>query len=136
MVKKMDDKKIAEAVAMAAAGKTHREIADHFNVSRQLITTLIAKSPDLAKYCQIKKEQQRMAMDDFLKNRLDKAQNIIDVILNTPADEIALAPLREKMGALKILTDIYSGNSSEGNHNPVSVNISFEDTSKDGDKDM
>lgn len=136
MVKKMDDKKIAEAVAMAASGKTHQQIADHFNVSRQLITFLLSKSPDMAKYCQIKKEEQRMAMDDFLKNRLDKAQNIIDVILNTPADEIALAPLREKMGALKILTDIYSGNSAETNHNPVSVNISFEDTSKDGDKDM
>lgn len=109
---------------------SQQQLADKYGVSRQAISKILATTEGCERLQQ-KKEQNTQSMLEYLDGQKDRAQSLIDKILSSAVDDIAKAPLRDKMGALKILTEVFASkqdNALAGN-NRIQITFAVEDTS-------
>lgn len=114
---------------------SQQQLAEKYGVSRQAISKILNTTEGGERLRQ-QKEQNTLSMIEYLNDQKDKAQSLIGKILDTATEDIKKAPLRDKMGALKILSEVFGGKADEPvkNGNGVMLNISIEDCSggKDG----
>lgn len=114
---------------------SQQQLAEKYGVSRQAISKILNTTEGGERLRQ-QKEQNTLSMIEYLNDQKDKAQSLIGKILDTAIEDIKKAPLRDKMGALKILSEVFGGKADEPvkSGNGVMLNISIEDCSggKDG----
>lgn len=111
-------------------GLSQQQLAEKYGVSRQAISKIL-RTTEGSERLQQQKEQNTLSMIEYLNEQKDKAQSLISKILDTATDDIKKAPLRDKMGALKILSEVFctKGGDEVKEHGGVAVNISIEDCS-------
>ena len=62
----------------------------------------------------------------YIDSRKEKAQTLMESILNSSVNDIEKASLRDKMGALKILNEVLAGQKGkEGNETEGGVKFEF-----------
>ena len=114
---------------------SQQQLAEKYGVSRQAISKILNTTEGGERLRQ-QKEQNTLSMIEYLNDQKDKAQSLIGKILDTATEDIKKAPLRDKMGALTILSEVFGGKADEPvkTGNGVMLNISIEDCSggKDG----
>lgn len=137
-VAKLTDRQRKRIIAEYVNGDgkiSQRQLAEKYGVSRQAISKIL-NTTEGSERLQQQKEQNTLSMIEYLNDQKNKAQSLISKILDAATDDIEEAPLRDKMGALKILSEVFAGKSEETakNSGSVAVNISIEDCSggKDG----
>lgn len=85
-------------------------LAKKYGVSFGTISSILSDEKSVKK-CELKKKENEKSMLSFFDERKEKAQSLIDEILTTSAAQIKEAPLRDKMGALKILSEVFKDTS-------------------------
>lgn len=93
-------------------GISQRELAKKYQVSQKTISVILSDKETTQKVS-LKKEENTQTMLAFMDSKREIAQDLIAEILTTSKEQIKEAPLREKMGALKILSETFT-RSSEG----------------------
>lgn len=88
-------------------GISQRALAQRYQVSQKTISKILSTAECREKVSK-KKEENTQSMLEYLDSQKDRAQSLIDKILSSAVDDIAKAPLRDKMGALKILTEVFA----------------------------
>lgn len=117
--------------AYAAGGVSCAELAKRYKVHTATVYRAIQKDGgEFAKKCEEEKIKAETSMREFFSDRRDKAQSLIDVLLDLSPAEIRKASLRDRMGALKMLHDCFidSDSVSDG-AGSVEVHINLADTS-------
>ena len=74
---------------------------------------------------QQKKEENRLSMLEFMEQQKDQAQSLMQKILSCAEVDIEKASLRDKMGAFKILSEAFGGNSTDENKQKDTINVVF-----------
>ena len=115
-----------EIVALyAGGGISQEELAKRYGVSRPMIAKIVAKDDDfLQKVTDVKKDTE-MSMLDYIASRRSKAQSIMDMLIDMPVEMIERASMRDRMGALKILSECFAASEAERLAD-TSVTISLE----------
>lgn len=105
---KLTDKERTQIItAYIKGGITQRELSERYHVSQKTISKILGDEKVHQKVSDIKKENFESMMQYF-NNRRGKAQQLIDILLDIPEEELKKAPLRDKMGAVKILRDVFT----------------------------
>ena len=134
---KLSDRQRKQIIAEYVEGDgkvSQQKLADKYHVSRQAIS-LILNSEKSCEKLRNKKEENTLSMLEYLDSRKNAAQALMEKILLLSEEDIAKANLRDKMGALKILADVFAVKSDgvpNGEKGAV-VNIVIEDTSGERD---
>lgn len=93
-------------------GVSQQQLAKKYGVSRQAIAKLLNTEKSCEKLLQ-KKEENTRSMLEFLDEQKDTAQSLMQKILQASEKDIERASLRDKMGALKILSEVFAGKREE-----------------------
>lgn len=108
----MKDKRRQEIIADYVESGSYRETARKFGVSPNTVKNYVQGDVQIAQKFAHKKEENTKTMLAYFDSKRETAQDLIDEILKTSKSQIADAPLRDKMGALKILKETF-GNERE-----------------------
>ena len=106
---KLSDRQRKQIIAEYVAGDgkiSQQKLAEKYNVSRQAIS-LILQNNEACEKLRKKKEQNTLSMLEWLDEQKETAQSLIKKILDSSEKNIDDACLRDKMGALKILSDVF-----------------------------
>ena len=106
---KLTDRQKKQIIAEYVTGDgniSQQKLADKYQVSRQAISKILGSEKSCEKLRQ-KKEENTLSMLAYFDSRKDIAQSLIDKILTSSAKDIEKASLRAKIGALKILSDVF-----------------------------
>lgn len=129
---KLSDKQRKKIIAEYVAGDgkvSIRALAKKYNVSPSTIAKLLGDEKSIQK-CTDKKKDNEFSMLAFLDNRKDKAQKLIDQILDTLPKDFEKASMRDKAGLLKILSETFTPkDGTQEEHEPLSVTLRIEDVS-------
>lgn len=129
---KLSDKQRKKIIAEYVAGDgkvTQAELAQKYGVSRQAISLILSDEKTCEKLRNKKKEND-LSMLAFLDDRRDKAQKLIDKILDTLPKDFEKASMRDKAGLLKILSETFTPkDGTQEEHEPLSVTLRIEDVS-------
>lgn len=110
---KLTDRQRKQIIAEYVAGGTsHRALAQKYGVTPTAIKRVLDKKECVQK-CEEKKRENTLSMLAFMESRKDKAQSLMDAILDLAQDDIKKAPLRDKMGAFKILLESFGSKNIE-----------------------
>ena len=100
-------KKQIAAEYVAGDGKiSQRTLAARYHVSQKTVSKILSDANISQKVFE-KKAENTLSMLAYLDSRKDEAQSLIDMILYSSVKDIEKASLRDKMGALKILSDTF-----------------------------
>lgn len=125
---KLTDKQRKQIIAEYVAGDgnvSHRALATKYNVSPTTIAKILQDEKSVQK-CADKKEENTLSMLAYIDSRKEKAQTLMESILNSSVNDIEKASLRDKMGALKILNEVFAGQKGkEGNETEGGVKFEF-----------
>lgn len=125
---KLTDKQRKQIIAEYVAGDgkvSHRTLATKYNVSPTTIAKILQDDKSVQK-CADKKEENTLSMLAYIDSRKEKAQTLMESILNSSVNDIEKASLRDKMGALKILNEVFAGQKGkEGNETEGGVKFEF-----------
>lgn len=115
-------------------GISQRKLAERYHVSQKTISTIL-KDEEVRQKVSHKKEENTQDMLAFLDDRKQSAMTLIDEILVSAVQKIRKAPLRDQMGAIKILSEVFGkGGGNRGGNEPVTeIIIQPEDASKGED---
>lgn len=131
---KLTDRQRKQIIAEYVAGDgkvSHRDLAAKYKVSPTTIAKVLQDDKSVQK-CAHKKEENTLSMLEYLDSRKNTAQALMEKILTLSEKDIASAKLRDKMGALKILAEVFAtpkgkeGSESDGG---VKFEFVFKDTS-------
>nr|DAI55239.1 MAG TPA: ECF sigma factor [Caudoviricetes sp.]DAT92143.1 MAG TPA: ECF sigma factor [Caudoviricetes sp.] len=129
---KLTDRQRKQIIAEYVEGDgkvSQQKLADKYHVSRQAISTILNTEKSCEKL-RNKKEENTLSMLEYLDSRKQTAQELMEKILALSAEDIAKANLRDKMGALKILSEVFAvKNDTPLNGNGVTVQINVKDCS-------
>ena len=127
---KLTDRQRKQLVAEYVAGDgniSQRTLAIKYGVSQKTVSKILSTSEVRDKVSQ-KKAENDLSMLAYLESRVAAVQDLIDEILDSAKEDIVGAPLRDKMGALKILSETFTpkdGNTSA--NNKPNIRIEFVD---------
>ena len=130
---KLSDRQRKQIIAEYVEGDgkvSQRSLAKKYNVCLSTISKILSDEK-VEQKCTHKKEENTLSMLEYLDSRKNAAQALMEKILLLSGEDIAKANLRDKMGALKILADVFAVKSDgvpNGEKGAV-VNIVIEDTS-------
>lgn len=129
---KLTDRQRGRIVAEYIEGDgrvSQQELADKYHVSRQAISSILRDQKSCEKL-RAKKEENTRSMLEYLDERKGQAQSLIDQILSSAGKDIEKACLRDKIGALKILSEVFGGGRQEAKDDaPVQIIVEAEDAS-------
>lgn len=134
---KLSDRQRKQIIAEYVEGDgkvSQRSLAKKYNVCLSTISKILSDEK-VEQKCTHKKEENTLSMLEYLDSRKNAAQALMEKILLLSGEDIAKANLRDKMGALKILADVFAVKSDgvpNGEKGAV-VNIVIEDTSGERD---
>ena len=104
---KLTDRQRKQIIAeYAGGGISQRELAERYQVTQKTISKILNTEEVYQKVSE-KKEENTRSMLAFLDSRKEKAQSLMDAILDSARSDIKKAPLRDKMGAFKILSESF-----------------------------
>lgn len=131
---KLTDKQRKQIIAeYALGGSSYRKLAEKYGVSATAIKKILSTNEGVQRLTD-KKEENTRSMLEFLDEQKDTAQNLMRAILQTAPEDIQKASLRDKMGALKILSEVFGAVSGPSKDNTVTeIIITPEDASGEGD---
>lgn len=129
---KLTDRQRKQIIAEYVEGDgkvSQQKLADKYHVSRQAISMILSSEKSCEKL-RNKKEENTRSMLAFLDEQKDKAQSLMRQLLNASEKDIEKASLRDKMGALKILSEVFTTRKDElvGDNN-IQITLSIEDMS-------
>lgn len=87
-------------------GISQRKLAEKYQVTQKTISTIL-KDEEVRQKVSLKKEENTRDMLAFLDDRKSTAMVLIDEILVAAVQKIKKAPLRDQMGAIKILSEVF-----------------------------
>ena len=119
---KLTDKQRKQIIAEYVAGDgkvSHRTLATKYNVSPTTIAKILQDDKSVQK-CADKKEENTLSMLAYIDSRKEKAQTLMESILNSSVNDIEKASLRDKMGALKILSEVFGAKGADSIGTPNS----------------
>ena len=131
---KLSDRQRKQIIAEYVEGDgkvSQRSQAKKYNVCLSTISKILSDEK-VEQKCTHKKEENTLSMLEYLDSRKNTAQALMEKILTLSAEDIASANLRDKMGALKILSEVFAtpkgkeGGESDGG---VKFEFVFKDTS-------
>lgn len=102
----LQKKKIVAEYIAGDGNITQAVLAKRYNVSQKSISTIL-NNPEISKKVSDKKIENTLSMLEWLDEQKNTAQSLMKKILDTSFDNIEGACLRDKMGALKILSDVF-----------------------------
>ena len=131
---KLTDRQRKQITAEYVAGDgrvSQQKLADKYHVSRQAISTILSSEKTCEKL-RNKKEENTLSMLEYLDSRKNTAQALMEKILVLSEEDIAKANLRDKMGALKILSEVFGAKQGENiGNNGSQVIVKIGDCSGD-----
>ena len=140
---KLTDRQRKQIIAEYVAGDgkvSQRELAKRYHVSQKTISTILGDKKTTQKVSHKKKENE-MSMLAFLDSRTSKAQELIDMVLESLPSDFENAGMKQKAGLLKILAETFGGKNGDAPNGEKSdqptFNFVFSDVSmkeKDDEK--
>lgn len=113
---------------------TQAQLAQKYNCTQKTISKILSDTEVREKVLNAKNNS-TLSMLEYIKARTDRVQHLIDIALDSCDEQLEKAPLRDKMGAIKILIEkFFPPNENEDGLSNVSVNINIRDTSKESDE--
>lgn len=109
-VAKLSDRQRKQIITEYVAGDgrvSQRSLAKKYNVCLSTISKIL-RDEKVEQKCTHKKEENTRSMLEFLDEQKDKAQSLMQQLLNASEKDIKKASLRDKMGALKILSEVFA----------------------------
>lgn len=105
---KLSDRQRKRIIAeYAIGGISQRALAEKYHVSQNTIAKLLSSEKSVQKLSD-KKEENTRSMLEFLDEQKSTAQSLMQKLLKAPKEDIENASLRDKMGALKILSEVFT----------------------------
>ena len=107
---KLSDRQRKQIITEYVAGDgrvSQRSLAKKYNVCLSTISKIL-RDEKVEQKCTHKKEENTRSMLEFLDEQKDKAQSLMQQLLNASEKDIKKASLRDKMGALKILSEVFA----------------------------
>lgn len=107
---KLSDRQRKQIIAEYVAGDgrvSQRSLAKKYNVSLSTISKIL-RDEKVEQKCTHKKEENTRSMLEFLDEQKSTAQSLMQKLLKAPEEDIKKASLRDKMGALKILSEVFA----------------------------
>lgn len=105
---KLSDRQRKQIIAeYVNGGVSQQQLAEKYGVSRQAIAKLLSSEKSCEKL-RNKKEENTRSMLDFLDEQKSTAQSLMQKLLKASEEDIEKASLRDKMGALKILSEVFA----------------------------
>lgn len=134
---KLSDRQRKQIIAEYVEGDgkvSQRSLAKKYNVCLSTISKILSDEK-VEQKCTHKKEENTLSMLEYLDSRKNAAQALMEKILSLSEKDIEKANLRDKMGALKILADVFAvkSDSVPNGEKGAVVNIVIEDTSGERD---
>lgn len=117
-------KKIIAEYVNADGKISQQQLAEKYGVSRQAISKILSTTEGCERLQQ-KKEENTLSMLEFMEQQKDQAQSLMQKILSCAEVDIEKASLRDKMGAFKILSEAFGGNSTDENKQKDTINVVF-----------
>lgn len=117
-------KKIIAEYVNADGKISQQQLAEKYGVSRQAISKIL-NTTEGCERLQQKKEENTLSMLEFMEQQKDQAQTLMQKILSCAEVDIEKASLRDKMGAFKILSEAFGGNSTDENKQKDTINVVF-----------
>ena len=107
-VAKLSDRQWKQIIAeYVNGGISQRQLAEKYGVSRQAIAKLLSTEKSSQKLRNKKEENTRSTLE-FLDEQKSTAQSLMQKLLKASEEDIKKASLRDKMGALKILSEVFA----------------------------
>lgn len=136
---KLTDRQRKQIVAeYVNGGISQRQLAEKYHVSQNAIAKLL-RSEKSAQKLSDKKEENTRSMLDFLDGQKSTAQSLMQKLLKASEEDIEKASLRDKMGALKILSEVFAFRKNDGKNGEenggMKVEFVFKDTSMNDETD-
>lgn len=120
---KLTDRQRKQIIAeYVEGGISQRALAKKYNVSQKTISAILANK-EVRQKVSDKKNENTLSMLAFLDSRKEKAQSLMDAILDSARSDIKKAPLRDKMGAFKILSESFGGKSGESKDQAITEHL-------------
>lgn len=108
---------------------SQRALAQRYHISQKTVSKILSDADTSQKVLEKKAENTR-SMLEYLDERKGQAQSLIDQILSSAGKDIEKACLRDKIGALKILSEVFGGGRQEAKDDaPVQIIVEAEDAS-------
>ena len=105
---KLTDRQRKQIIAeYVNGGISQQQLAEKYGVSRQAIAKLLSSEKSCEKL-RNKKEENTRSMLEFLDEQKSTAQSLMQKLLKASEEDIEKASLRDKMGALKILSEVFA----------------------------
>ena len=136
---KLTDRQRKQIIAeYVNGGISQRQLAEKYGVSRQAIAKLLSTEKSSQKL-RNKKEENTRSMLEFLDEQKSTAQSLMQKLLKASEEDIEKASLRDKMGALKILSEVFAPHKNDGKNGEENVGkkveFVFKDTSMSDETD-
>lgn len=110
---------------------TQAQLAQKYNCTQKTISKILSDTEVKAKVLNAKKDA-TLSMLEYIKARTDRVQRLIDIALDSCEEQLQDAPLRDKMGAVKILIEKFFPPNEDGDGlSNIAVDIKITDTSGD-----
>lgn len=134
---KLTDRQRKQIIAEYVEGDgkiSQRQLAKKYSVSLSTISKILSDEK-VEQKCTYKKEENTLSMLEYLDSRKQTAQELMEKILALSAEDIAKANLRDKMGALKILSEVFAVVKSEKRDSGITqIVVLSEDASEADDE--
>lgn len=93
-------------------GISQRKLAAKYGVSLSTISKILCDD-EVVQKCTLKKEENVQDMLTFLDNRKQAAMSLIDSALGSAKNKMKKASLKDTMGAIKILSEVFGTRTKE-----------------------
>lgn len=105
---KLTDRQRKQIIAEYASGDiSQRELAERYQVTQKTISKILS-TEEVRQKVSLKKEENTRSMLEFLDEQKSTAQSLMQKLLKASEEDIEKASLRDKMGALKILSEVFA----------------------------
>lgn len=132
---KLTDRQKKQIIAEYAENKgqvSYASLGKKYGVDKSTIAKVIKNNPEFQqKSTEIKKENTK-SMLEYLVGKRDKAQNILDMLLDLTEVDVRKASLRDRMGAVKIIAETFGVTKGDTNPNeePTTITVEIVDNGK------
>ena len=129
---KLTDRQRKQIIAEYASGDiSQRELAERYQVTQKTISKILS-TEEVRQKVSLKKEENTRSMLEFLDEQKSTAQSLMQKLLKASEEDIEKASLRDKMGALKILSEVFAprkGDETDSMENSAKVIVQIGDCS-------
>ena len=130
---KLTNSQKKKIIALHADGVSQTKLASQFRVTRRTIKAVLDSDTEFAQKAaeQNKQESESKALS-FMERMQKESEELIGEILASVKADFANASVRDRMGAVKIMTECFlARKSTETGGGAVNITVSIEDTSAD-----